>query len=198
MLINARLPIDSDRLREQDQTFSLAGMNWDDYQAFNEEEYSSYKVSYYKGVITLVSPSKNHERIAETIGILVIAYCEKFNLPYFPMGSTRLQNKPNAGKEAALSYTFNTDKDIPDLAIEVVFSSGSLEDLKKYRAIGVKEVWFWQDNKITFYQLDNKGYREILLSVNLPNLASDTLTQFTNRGFNESPLIIKQDFLKQL
>ena len=114
------------------------------------------------------------------------------------MGSTRLKNKPDAGKEPDIAYTFNSDKDIPDLAIEVIFSSGSIEDLKKYRAIGVKEVWFWQDNKITFYQLDNKGYQEILVSHNLPNLSSDTLTQFTNRSFNESPLIIKQDFLKQL
>lgn len=99
MLINARLPIDSDRLKKQDQTLSLAGMTWADYEAFETEEYSCYKISYFNGVITLVSPSKNHERIAETIAILIIAYCEKFDLPYFPLGSTRLKNKPDAGKE---------------------------------------------------------------------------------------------------
>lgn len=198
MLINARLPIDINRLQKQDQTLSLAGMTWADYEAFDSEEYLGYRVSYFKGVITLASPSKNHEKIAETIAIIIIAYCEKFNLLYFPMGSTRLQNKPNAGKEPDIAYAFNIDKDLPDIAIEVVFSSGGIDDLNKYRAIGVKEVWFWQDNKITFYQLQDRGYKVSLDSVNLPNLSSEILAKFTNRSFNESPLIIKQEFLKQL
>ena len=129
---------------------------------------------------------------------MIIAYCEKFNLPYFPLGSTRLKNKPNAGKEPDIAYAFHTDKDTPDLAIEVVFSSGGIDDLKKYQAIGVKEVWFWQDNKITFYQLINQAYQKILVSVNLPNLSSNLLAEFANRSFSESPLSIKKDFIKHL
>ncbi len=198
MLINARLPIDIERLQLQDQTFSLSGMTWADYEKFDSEEYLGYKVSYFNGVITLVSPSKNHERIAQTIAILVVAYCRQFNLLYFPMGSTRLSNKPNAGKEPDVAYAFNTDKDIPDLAIEVIFSSGSVDDLKKYQSIGVKEVWFWKNNQITFYQLQNKDYIEISSSLFLPNLTSKTLEKFVNRGFNESPLSIESDFIRQL
>ncbi len=215
MLINSKLPLNIDRLQKQDQTLSLAGMTWIDYEKFNSEEYPGYRVSYFNGVITLVSPSKNHERIAQTIAILVSAYCRKFNLTYFPMGSTRLENKPLAGKEAAearvderrkgmsaktpdVSFAFNTDKDIPDLAIEVIFSSGSLDDLNKYQAIGVKEVWFWRNNQITFYQLQTPGYREISTSKLLPSLTSNTLENFANQGLTKSPLIIEADFLQQI
>ena len=116
MLINTRLPIDINRLQNQDQTLSLAGMTWDDYEVFDSEEYPGYRTSYFNGVITLVSPSKNHEKIAETIAILVVAYCELLDLVYFPFGSTRLINKPHAGKEPDVAYAFNTDKNIPDLA----------------------------------------------------------------------------------
>ena len=68
MLINIPLPIDSDRLNKSDQTLSLAGMTWSDFEQFITEEYLGYKVDFFEGVITLVSPSKNHERIAEVIG----------------------------------------------------------------------------------------------------------------------------------
>ena len=198
MLINTKLPLDSDRLEEQDQTLSLAGMTWVDYEQFDSEEYPGYRVSYFNGVITLVSPSKNHERIAQTIAILVSAYCRKFDLPYFPLGSTRLENKPLAGKEPDVSFAFNIDKDIPDLAIEVIFSSGSLDDLDKYQAIGVKEVWFWRNNQITFYQLQTQGYREITASELLPNLTSAILENFANRGLTQNALIIESEFLKQI
>lgn len=198
MLINTKLPLSSDLLQRQDQTLSLAGMTWIDYEKFNSEEYPGYRVSYFNGVITLVSPSKNHERIAQTIAILVSAYCRKFNLPYFPLGSTRLENKPLAGKEPDVSFAFITDKDIPDLAIEVIFSSGSLDDLDKYQAIGVPEVWFWRNSQIIFYQLQTSGYTEISTSRLLPSLTSKTLENFANQGLTKSPLIIEADFLRQI
>ncbi len=198
MLINTKFPLSIEYLQKQDQTLSLGGMSWEDYERFNSEEYLSYRISYFNGVITLVSPSKNHERIAQTISILVCAYCRKFNLPYFPMGSTRLQHKPLAGKEPDVSFAFNVDKDIPDLAIEVIFSSGSFDDLDKYQAIGVKEVWFWRNNKVTFYQLKTQEYIEITRSQILPNLTSQILEKFASEGFTKSPLIIEQEFLKQI
>ena len=198
MLINSKLPLDSDRLQKQDQTLSLAGMTWIDYEKFNSEEYPGYRVSYFDGVITLVSPSKNHERIAQTIAILVFAYCRKFSLLYFPLGSTRLENKPLAGKEPDVSFAFNTDKDLPDLAIEVIFSSGSFDDLDRYRAIGVNEVWFWRNNKITFYQLQTQEYKKISTSKLLPNLSSKILENFVNQSFTKSPLVIEADFLQQI
>lgn len=195
MLINAKLPFDLNRLSQEDQTLSLAGMSWADYEKFDEPEYPGYRVSYFNGVITLVSPSQNHEVIAEVINYLIVAYCKKINLPYYPMRSTRLINKPLAGKEPDVSFSFSSKKNIPDLAIEVIFSSGSIDDLKKYQSIGVAEVWFWRDSEITFYQLEKKGYVEIAQSVFLPNLAAKDLENFVNRGLNESPLTIEADFL---
>ncbi len=198
MLINKKLPLNRDRLQREDQTLSFAGMSWADYEKFNTEEYPGYRVSYFNGVITLVSPSKNHERIAQTIAILVSAYCRKYNLPYFPLGSTRLENKPLAGKEPDVSFAFNTDKDIPDLAVEVIFSSGSLDDLDKYQALGVREVWLWKNNKITFYQLQTQGYVEVTTSNLLPNLTSKILGNFANQGLSKSALIIESDFIQQI
>lgn len=198
MLINAKLPFDLDRLSHQDQTLSFAGMNWADYEKFDSQEYPGYRVSYFKGVITLVSPSQNHEVIAEVINYLIVAYCEQIQLLYYPMRSTRLVNKPLAGKEPDVSFSFGSRKELPDLAIEVIFSSGSVDDLKKYQALGVSEVWFWQDNQLTFYYLTAGKYIEVADSICLPVLAAKELASFVNRGLTESPLTIKSDFLQSL
>ena len=214
MLINAKLPFDLEHLSQKDQTLSFAGMSWADYEKFDSEEYPGYRVSYFNGVITLVSPSQNHEVIAEVINYLIVAYCEQVQLLYYPMRSTRLVNKPLAGKEPDVSFSFGSRKELPDLAVEVIFSSGSINDLKKYLALGVLEVWFlrmetlpsrelvphsrWQDDRLTFYHLTAAEYVEVANSVCLPDLASKELASFVNRGFAESPLTIKSDFIKSL
>ncbi|MEG4506483.1 Uma2 family endonuclease [Microcoleus sp. F6_B4] len=38
-----------------------------------------------------------------------------------------------------------TKKAIPDLAIEVVFTSGGIDKLQLYKRLGIPEVWFWED-----------------------------------------------------
>lgn len=188
------LPIDRDRAQQQDQTLTLSGMTWADYEQLVNEDYLGYRVSYWQGNITIVSPSSNHERIAETINGLVKTYCRKQNLVYFPIGSTTLKNPPLAGKEPDCSFAFHADKSIPDLAVEVTYSSGGTVDLGKYQSLGVKEVWFWQNNKITFYGLGDSDYVEISQSFCLPQLAANFLLVFVNRGLTESPLTIEADF----
>ena len=191
------LPINRDRATCSDQTLSLAGMTWDDYEKLTQEDYG-YRISYCNGVITIVSPSKNHERIAEVINGLIKTYCRKYNLPYFPMGSTTLKNPPLAGKEPDHSFAFETDKSIPDLAVEVTYTSGSIIDLEKYKYLELKEVWFWNNQEINFYYLVNGNYRKIERSVCLPELKTDFLITFVNRALTETPLTIEEDFSNSL
>ena len=193
------LPIDSDRARQQDQILSIAGMTWTDYEKFTREEYSNYRLSYLNGVITIVSPSQNHEVIERVISILINAYCRQYNLLYFPMGSTTLKNPPLAGKEPDTSYSFDIKKNTPDLAVEIIYSSGSIDDsLTKYKYLNVREVWFWQNNEMKFYQLTNSEYREIVKSVWLNKITPDFLVRYVNRGLTESPLTIEADFISKL
>ncbi|MGK7948497.1 MAG: hypothetical protein AB4368_06760 [Xenococcaceae cyanobacterium] len=69
--------------------------------------------------------------------------------------------------------------------------------MEKYQILGVKEVWFWKNNQITFYYLKGDLYHEIATSKCLSNLASLNLASFVNRGLTESPLVIEADFIKQ-
>ena len=185
------------RLTQQDQTLILSGMTWDDFEQLIDEEYSGYRISYFGGEIIIVSPGRNHERIAEIINYLIVAYCRQYNILYYPFRSTTLKNPPVAGKEPDVSFSFGKDKDFPDLAVEVVFSSGGIADLQKYRILKIPEVWFWQNNAIAFYQLKNNRYQIIEKSKYLSKLESSNIIKFINRGLTESPLTIEAEFIKQ-
>ena len=197
MLISTNLPINRDRFAQNDQILTITGASWLDYQDFNSQEYPGYRVSYFNGEITIVSPGRNHERIAAVINRLIVAYCEKYELQDFPFGQTRLNVWGQAGREPDLAYAFNSDKDLPDLVVEVIFSSGDIETLKSsYKNIGINELWIWKENKMTFYSLNQENYTLLQVSGILPAIESKSFVQYVNRGMTESPLVIKQDFLK--
>lgn len=191
------IPIDRDRASYADQILCLAEMTWNDYEQLIVED-SGYRISYWQGVISIVFPSKNHERIAEIISGLIKTFCRKYSLAYFPSGSTTLKKPPFAGKEPDYSFAFKTDKALPDLAIEVIYTSGGVSDLEKYQYLGIPEVWLWQNNEITFYRLVDEKYEVIASSVCLPQLRADFLITFINRGVAETPLTIEADFYRQL
>ncbi len=68
-------------------------------------------------------------------------------------------------------YCFGSSKPVPDLVVEVVFSSGGLQKLQRYRVLGVPEVWFWQDGLFGLYRLRDAGYAKINRS-EIPELAT--------------------------
>jgi Uma2 family endonuclease len=51
------------------------------------------------------------------------------------------------------SYCIESAKPIPDLSIEVIFTSGSLRQLERYKALDVPEAWFWEDGVLKLYHL---------------------------------------------
>jgi Uma2 family endonuclease len=180
------LTLDTNLQRDRVTTYS--GCSWAEYEGLVGPEYDRKRISYWKGEIQIVSPGRNHERLARMIASLVEAYCQRHTIRYYHFGSTRLEQLNAAGKEPDAAYAFIADKDKPDLAVEVNVTSGSLDDLAIYRALAVKEVWIWQREQLTFFRLDGGEYRPISNSHHLPGIDSDRLGELVNRGIEESPL----------
>jgi hypothetical protein len=55
------------------------------------------------------------------------------------------------------------------LSIEVVFTSGGTSKLERYKALGVPEVWFWEDGLLKLYYLRDSSY-ELIDRSELPGL----------------------------
>jgi hypothetical protein len=58
-----------------------------------------------------------------------------------------------------------------------VFTSGNESKLNRDRALGVSEVWFWEDGVFALYRLRSEGYERIQRSVVLPELDINLLSR---------------------
>ena len=173
----------SERLQAEDpeERQIVSGVSWEGYESLLDELGDSlrYRVTYLDGVIELVSPSRRHERNKSNIGSLVEIYCQEKRIPYFPLGSTTFRKEEKrGGTEPDESYCIGEDKEFPDIAIEVVVSSGGLDKLEVYKRLGVREVWFFKKNQFEIYALRNNSYEKIDRSEVLPNLDMNLLAQY--------------------
>ena len=80
----------------------------------------------------------------------------------------------------------------PDIAIEVVMTSGGIEKLPVYQGLEVAEVWFWADDVRAFrlYALGENGYEPIEKSRLVPGLDFAVLARFATR--TDQPQAMKE------
>ena len=149
------------------------GVSWQNYEKLINQlsDDSFYRLSYLDGTLSILSPSRSHETIKKRIAILLEAYLIQQQIPFYPLGSTTFrQESKRGGKEPDESYCLGTEKDFPDLAIEVIISSGGMDSLAIYQRLPIPEVWFWQNNSLRIYTLHDGEYREQSQSQLLPSL----------------------------
>ena len=182
----------------EDQILTLSGVTWEDYQNLAAEE-NGYLVSYYKNTITIVSPGRNHERLAEIIGLVINAYCLKYQIKVWALGSKDVKKESLSGKQPDKSFCFESEKEIPDLAIEINYTSGSVDDLEKYRLAGVTEVWMWQNEQFIFYSLVDDNYLVVAQSKALERISSQLINKIAGLALGAADdLEIQREFGESL
>ena len=155
-----------------EQHFTCRGLTWHQFKAIQAsfENVPNVRLFYCEGVLEIVGISKPHEAFQWIIGLLLGIYFEVKEIEFFPSGAYSQIVEDKVEYQSDLSYCFGTDKDVPDLCIEVVITSGSPIKLQKYRLMGVQEVWFWEDGTLQLYHLREQGYERITNSELLPEL----------------------------
>ena len=179
------LKIVTNNLSLKDQIYITTEITWSQYEAITEyfTDQSHYRTSYLQGTVQIMSPGRNHERIKKQIANLLEAYFQEAEIDYYPLGSTTLRVQPKqAGKEADESYCIETEKEFPDLAIEVIFSSGGIDILEVYKRLRIKEVWLWQNNELKIYCLDGEEYTRVTSSQVLPDLDISLLIKYLSQS----------------
>ena len=134
---------------------------------------SGPRIAYLQGALEIMSASKDHERIKSHIGSLVEAYALETGLELSRYGSWTLKSAPaEAGLEPDECFIVGSDqsKAAPDLAIEVVWTSGGIDKLEIYRRLGIGEIWFWKDEAIRVHLLVGGRYEEAPRSKLFPGL----------------------------
>lgn len=130
------------------------------------------RLSFLDGVLEIRKvPGKKHETIKKRIGALLEIYLEFLGLDFTPTGSMTLESESGRVKrEADESYELGSDRERPDLVIEVIVTSGGIDKLEAYKRLKIPEVWFWVNDQLLFYTLGNTGYETVPKSQVLPNL----------------------------
>lgn len=158
------------------QSLLLHGISWEVYEqlveAFAEEH---VRLTYDDGDLELMAPRINHEWWKRRMSLLLTWYCIEREIGMIGAGSTtfrRVDVRKGAEPDECF-YIQNVEKmrgkrdlDLtrdppPDLVLEVDITTDSLERMPIYAALGVPEVWVYDDESIRLYRLDSKKHYKL-------------------------------------
>jgi len=165
----------------RDQHIVHHGRTWQQFKLIQEgfADSPGVRLFYYNGTIEILMPGRDHEVFKTIIGYLIETFFFERSIKFEPTGSMTQEAESVASAQADESYCIGESKPIPDLSIEVVFTSGGPSKLARYKALGVPEVWFWEDGLFSLYHLRGNNYERIYQSElpGLKDLEMDLLTR---------------------
>ncbi|MCD8485477.1 Uma2 family endonuclease [Kamptonema cortianum] len=165
---------------------TLHEISWEKFSVIDSTlaDISAIRSIYLDGVLEIMTPlSEEHEYLKSTIGLLLEAYLREKNIRFYVRGSATLGSQALGGrKEPDESYNLETRKTIPDLVIEVIITSGSIDILEIYRRLRVPEVWIWRGGNLEVYSLGESQYQPGENSRLLPDLDLKLFTECVRRN----------------
>ncbi len=164
-----------------EQRFLLHGITWEQYETLRAatDHLPGLRMTYLEGVLELMSPSRDHETVKKCLARLLEIYAVERDIPLNGYGGTTFRKRANErGLEPDECYALGPMREVPDIAIEVVFSSSGIDKLEVYRGLDVPEVWFWEDGQVSIWQLGPAGYQAAARSRILPDLDLPQLLAF--------------------
>lgn len=171
----------------EDAIVVLEGATWADFERILaiRGARSVPRLAFLAGNLELMTPSRYHESIKSTIGRLIEAWCLERGVDVSAYGSWTLKaGSREHGLEPDECYVVGDvaegapEPERPDLAIEVVWTSGGVDKLAIYAALGVREVWCWRSGALALFELKDGSYAPVLASAVLPGIDHAELARF--------------------
>lgn len=173
------------------QRLRLHDIDWDEFEAILMElgEHRATRVAYYQGILEIRMPTPEHEVDKELIGDLIKILLEELEIDCECFGSTTFkQTTMGSGIEPDQCFyiqnhlqmrgkrrvNLNVDPP-PDLALEVDVTSKT--QLDAYMALGVMELWIYDDGELKLYVLRSNQYEPVRLSPTFSELPIPSLVQ---------------------
>ncbi|QUS59965.1 Uma2 family endonuclease [Synechocystis sp. PCC 7338] len=172
-----------EKSKPADNYLILSNISWEKFEQIEITfaDVEGVRFVYLDGELGIMILGAKHEYYKRTISLLLEAYLRATNIRFYSGGSATLGNKNITGrKEPDESYRLDNKKEIPDLVIEVIISSGNINILEIYRRIGIPEVWFYEDGGLTVYSLIDQQYNKVNHSNLLPDLNLEIVTEYIN------------------
>ncbi|OKH40985.1 hypothetical protein NIES2119_01385 [[Phormidium ambiguum] IAM M-71] len=158
-------------------------VNWQEFEAILEElgEKRSSRLAYFNGTLEIRVPLPEHEKTKVIIGDLVKILLDECDRNWEPLGSTTFKREDMAAgiepddcfyiqNYAQMIGKTRIDLTVdppPDLAIEIDVTSKT--KVSAYQALGVPEIWRYENGKLKIYLLESGKYVESSNSPTFPN-----------------------------
>lgn len=172
----------------------LRNISWETYQQLVRELESQprTRLTYDNGMLEIMTPLNPHEDAKYVISRLVDTLTEEMDVEVRGLGSSTWNRKDLAkGIEPDSCFYIKNEAKIrgkeqidlnqdppPDLAIEIDITSSSLNRMAIYAALGVPELWRYQEGKLTIYYLLDGEYQAREYSLALPYLRGADVVRF--------------------
>ncbi len=160
-----------EKLERLDEPILIDELSWREFKVVEQLlSRPGVRLSFLDGVLEIRRmPGEKHETIKERIGSLLDLYLLQMGIDYQPTGSMTLESPSGLVKrEADKSYKLGANREFPDLAVEVVVTSGGINKLEAYKRLKIPEVWFWENGRLRLYSLGDDGYAEVDRSQVMP------------------------------
>lgn len=181
-------------LRTPEQRILLDNIAWDLYESLlmAHRDRSAPRFTYDRGQLEIMSPSAEHERIKETVTLLINIVAEETNTNVEGFGSTTFRREDIArGFEPDTCFYIEnltrvkgkTEIDLqtdppPDLVIEIDITSSSLDKFAILAHVGVPEVWRYDGQRLRILRLTDTSYVEQEESTALRGVTSLDVSRF--------------------
>lgn len=151
---------------------------------------SGVRLTYLEGTLEITSPSNDHESLKKLLARLLEAWSDERGIDLEGLGSTTFRKEAaERGLEPDECYCVGEMRALPDIAIEVVVSSGIVDKLAVYAGLEIPEVWVLKDDALTVYRLEGGTYRAQASSDVVPSLDLAHLASFVRVGAKQSAAV---------
>jgi Uma2 family endonuclease len=178
------------------QRVLLSDVSWQEFEAILEDlgEHRASRVAYDNGILEIMTPLPEHEIGKVLIGDLVKILLEELDIEFWSLGSTTFKNEEMLKgiepddcfyiqNEAAVRGKNRLDLTVdppPDLALEIDVTSRTHPSI--YEALGVPELWRFENGKLQINVLQAGKYIKCEYSPNFPNLPLiEVIPQYVNQ-----------------
>ena len=175
------------------QQITLTEISWEGYETIlNLLGDRPVRVTYNRGLLELMILSYAHERYKKLLARLVETLTEELNIPMEAGGSTTFKRQTlerglepdecfyiqnQAMVRGKRSIDLNQDPP-PDLVIEVDITHSAIDRMEIYAALGVPELWRWDNGVLQFWVLSQQQYQQVQQSATFPQLSRTDLEAF--------------------
>jgi Uma2 family endonuclease len=193
------LPLVPEATPDVDQRVIVNGVDFQTYSAVRDLlDGPGIRLTYLCGALEIMSPSRRHEDLKKRIARLIELFALERDIALYGYGSTTFRREAKErGLEPDECYCVGNDMhEVPEIALEIVVTSGGINKLAVYLGLGVREVWFWKDERFELYTLADDAFQPVARSALIPELDFDALAGFVSHADQHQAVVAYRAFLR--